>query len=142
MPQWPSRRNCPQSIHGRVSAHPAIRRKKNTATLKINIFPARKEIFCKFLQYMLSNTFLQHKRLSVHIQQKKTQYQLVFQCSRLQSCKDLQFQSAPLVQESLLCWSVQPDLQSVPSCFSCMHLSHHTSSCVWFQGEGEEAAMT
>ena len=70
MPQWPSRRNCPQSIHGRVSAHPAIRRKKNTATLKINIFPARKEIFCKFLQYMLSNTFLQHKRLSVPIQQK------------------------------------------------------------------------
>lgn len=64
--KWPSRRSCPQSIHCRVSAQPAITRKKSIAALRTNIVLQEKTCFLQVspihcVQYMLSNTsFFQH----------------------------------------------------------------------------------
>ena len=64
--KWPSRRSCPQSIHCRVSAHPAITRKKSIAALRTNSVLQEKTCFLQVspihcVQYMLSNTsFFQH----------------------------------------------------------------------------------
>ena len=142
MPQWPSRRNCPQSIHGRVSAHPAIRRKKNTATLKINIFPARKEIFCKFLQYMLSNTFLQHKRLSVHIQQKRPNTSWFSSAAGYSPAKTCNF-SLHLLFKSPCCAGLCSLICSLCPAASPACIYHITPAAVYgFKVEGKEAAMT
>ena len=103
------------SCHHKQEKHSNIGNQKTGFTSFSNTFSP-----IHALQYMLSNTFFQTIKYPLAFQ-----YLLVLLCSRLQSCKGLRFQSAPLFQDPLLCWFAQPRLQSGSSFLSCSACIHH-----------------